>query len=57
MPRFFRDLFIAPSPAELRQRQLDDADRQLAEFEINLEYTRAMRDMFIERIQRLKNEI
>jgi hypothetical protein len=48
------NMFRTPSAEEIRQRQLDEAKRSLAEFEVTLEYTIAMRDMFRTRIARLE---
>lgn len=52
---FIKDMFRHPTADEIRARQRQEAERTLPEVEANLEYTAAMRDMYLARLARLAN--
>lgn len=56
MKYIFSMLFKLPSYEVLRQKELDEAIRDLRKYESIVEYSIAMRDMLAARVERLESE-
>ncbi len=53
---YVSDLWKHPSPEEIRQRDLEEAKRDLLSHQKNAEYATAMVKMLQERVKRLSKE-
>lgn len=56
MKNIFSMLFKLPSYDALREKELDEAIRDLRKYEAIVEYSIAMRDMLAARVERLESE-
>lgn len=56
MKNLFSMLFKPASLEQLRQAELDEAQRDLRKYEAVVEYRIAMRDMLAARVKRLESE-